>query len=172
MIACLNQLTFKDLSLLTWSLSKQKVRNSEYFGRISIRLCSILKNSDLKINAEKIKKETTIHQNVEEKNQNTNELSEEEPFLEESEVDDISEKYIEPGNKIEEIDSLSLSMVLWSFGKAQMKDEEFLNLADDLIFSNFEKFSFKMLNMVLFTYSKLGHNPKVSFLFIFCLSLF
>lgn len=161
MIASLNQLSFKDLSLLAWSLSKQKVRNSEYFGRISIRLCSILKNSDLKINLETIKKEAPAHQNLEEKKQNPNEPSEEELFLEESEAEDISEKYIEPDNKIEEIDSLSLSMVLWSFGKAQMKDEEFLDLADELIFSNFEKFSFKMLNMILFTYSKLGHNPKV-----------
>lgn len=163
MISSLDQLSFKDLSLLTWSLSKQKVRNSEYFGRISIRLCSILKNSNLKINSEKInkEKETTINPTPVEKKQNSNELSEEESFLEESEEEDIFKKYIESENKIEEIDSLSLSMVLWSFGKAQMKDEEFLDLADELIFTNFEKFSFKMLNMVLFTYSKLGHNPKV-----------
>lgn len=167
----INLLPFKHLAIFTWCLAKNKIRNAEIFGRISLRICEILAN-DEKI--EVLEVEDNSEENTKTKQKNS-ENSDSDDILQ-SDIEFESDEYDEELQKIEnsmakipikQISSQSLTIILWAFAKTRMKDEELFDKISAIIIENFTKFSAKMLNIVLFSYKTLKIRSKVMFLFLF-----
>jgi len=84
------------------------------------------------------------------------------------EFQEIKEKEISPQkNTIKKITPHSLTLILWAFGKNRMKDEELFEMISGLIIKNFQKFTAKMLNIVLYAYKSVKMRAKVVNFFFF-----
>lgn len=153
----INLLSFKHLSIFSWCLAKNKIRNARTFGMLSLRVCEIL-NSDNNITVEipEIK-------SSEGKNENLDDNSEDLKSDLELEMNDDKDGFENSCQKIEikSITPHSLTLILWAFGKSKMRDDDLFELASDIIIKNFEKFSAKMLNIILYSYKSLKIKSKV-----------
>lgn len=165
----INVLPFKHLAIFTWCLAKNKIRNAEIFGRVSLRICEIL-SSDKKIeilDAENTE-ENTKSKDIKNENSDSDDILKSDIEFDSDEYDDEIQKIENSLVKIpiKQISSHSLTIILWAFAKTRMKDEELFEKIGTVIIENFEKFSAKMLNIVLFSYKTLKIKSKVFFLIL------
>jgi len=150
----INSLNFKHLSIFTWCLAKNKIRNAELFGKISLRISEVLKPENNVEVCETVQ-ETRKVEDAEEKDEEKSDLELE--FNEEIEENEKTLQKLE----IKSISSHSITLILWAFGKMRMKDNELFDLISSKIEVNFDKFSAKMLNIVLYAYKSVMIKSKV-----------
>lgn len=157
---CLNSLSFKHLSMLSWCLAKNKIRNPQFFAKISMRVCEILRDGV------EVSEETPVPKSREDSSIKENSASESESeveFVENRVTSDIENK---KNNSLEEnllkiVNPQSLGLILWAFGKSKMKDEELFQQIGDLILKNFEIFTARLLNIVLYAYKSVKIKSSV-----------
>ena len=160
---CINSLSFKHLSMLSWCLAKNKIRNPQFFAKISLRICEILKDG-VEVSEEisiisKSREDSSI------KAKSDSESDSEVEFVENPTTNDldneIKKNESSEKNSLKIVNPQSLGLILWAFGKNKMRDEELFEKIGNLILKNFEMFPAKLLNIVLYAYKSVKMKSKV-----------
>ena len=160
---CINSLSFKHLSMLSWCLAKNKIRNPQFFAKISMRVCEILRDgAEVKEETSEVPKtreDSTIKQ------KSDSESDSEVEFVENPKTNDLDNENKKnesfEKNSLKIVNPQSLGLILWAFGKSRMRDEDLFQLIGDLILKNFEMFTAKLLNIVLYAYKSVKIKSKV-----------
>lgn len=147
------------LAMLIWVLSKNEVKHAKQYGLISIELCKRLK--ELKEKDNFILKEAIKNKIAEEKVntkdqlkgavEDTEEKLEEEEEYEDEEEDEVD---IETESQLSLLSSSYLSsrsvgLILWSFNRLSIEDDELFELLGELTQKNLQCFNLLSLSLVL-----------------------
>lgn len=143
--------------MFSWCLAKNKIRNPELFGKISIRICEVLMNNNqIEILNTEDNKKKGEQDEVDQEDLLESDLEISEPEQEMNELEKQAYKI-----PISKVSPQSLTLFLWAFAKNRMKDEELFEIISKIIIENFEKFSPKMINIALFAFKELNIKSKV-----------
>ena len=160
----INSLNFKHLSIFAWCLAKNKIRNAELFGRISLRICEVIQPQN-NIEVLGLHEDKTLALENESKDDDDDDMKSDLELDVDEEMDENEKSLIK--REIMSLSSHSLTLALWAFGKSRMKDEELFELSSELILKNFDKFSSKMFNIILYAYKSVMIKSKVCIFLIF-----
>lgn len=143
--------------MFSWCLAKNKIRNPELFGKISIRICEVLMNNNqIEILNTEDNKKKGEQDEVDQEDLLESDLEISEPEQEMNELEKQAYKI-----PISKVSPQSLTLFLWAFAKNRMKDEELFEIISKIMIENFEKFSPKMINIALFAFKELNIKSKV-----------
>lgn len=128
-----------------------------------MRVCEILRDkaevSEETSEVPKSREDSTIKQNSD------SESESEVEFIENPKTNDLDDENKKneslEKNSLKIVNPQSLGLILWAFGKSRMKDEELFQEIGNLVLKNFEMFTAKLLNIVLYAYKSVKIKSKV-----------